>query len=120
MKLDLNSIKPLYLQISEGIEEDIINNILLEGCRVYSQYQVANEYSINPATAGKGLKLLEEQNILLKKRGLGMFVSNGAKEIIIKKRRDNFTSKILVEMMLEAQRLGLSKKDILKIIEGKI
>lgn len=117
MKLNLESMIPIYIQIAEGIEDDIVNSILTEGERAYSQYQVANEYNINPATAAKGIKLLEEEGILFKKRGLGMYVNRGAKDVIIKKRRDKFISQTLVDVVLKAKQLGLSRDELLKIME---
>ena len=118
MQLNLNGNKPLYIQIAEGIEEDIIDNILQEGEKAYSQYQVAGEYGINPATAAKGIKLLEQESVLFKKRGLGMFVSEGAKNVILEKRKDIFETEIIAEMLKEAGKLGLKKEDIIKIIHG--
>ena len=116
MQLNLKSSKPIYIQIAEGIEEDILNNILKEGEKAYSQYQVASEYEINPATAAKGIKKLEQENILYKKRGLGMFISEGARKVIMDKRKEKFISEILIEMIKEGKKIGLEKDDILKII----
>ena len=83
----LNQEKSIYLQIKEMIERDILRDILLEEERVPSTNELAKLYAINPATAAKGINLLVEEGILYKKRGIGMFVAEGAKAAIMKKRR---------------------------------
>ncbi|MBS4192668.1 GntR family transcriptional regulator [Bacillus sp. FJAT-49705] len=86
--------------------------------KVYSQYQLAEMYTINPATAAKGLSLLVDENILYKKRGLGMFVTADAKEIIMNKRK-NYTFKRLVqEIVLEAKRLQISEAELIEMIKS--
>ncbi len=90
MKIDQSSIKPIYVQISEGIEDDILNGLLTENEKSYSQYQIADMFNVNPATAAKGIHLLVEEGILFKKRGIGMHVSIGAKDIISKKKKRVF------------------------------
>lgn len=68
MKIDQSSIKPIYVQISEGIEDDILNGLLTENEKSYSQYQIADMFNVNPATAAKGIHLLVEEGILFKKK----------------------------------------------------
>ena len=84
----LNQEKSIYLQIKEMIEQDILRDILLEEERVPSTNELARLYAINPATAAKGINLLVEEGILYKKRGIGMFVAEGAKAAIMKKRKE--------------------------------
>ena len=86
----LNQEKSIYLQIKEMIERDILRDILLEEERVPSTNELAKLYAINPATAAKGINLLVEEGILYKKRGIGMFVAEGAKAAIMKKRKEHF------------------------------
>lgn len=118
MRLSQDSLKPIYIQIAEGIEDDILAGILNEGKSAYSQYQIAKEFNINPATAAKGINILVNDNILFKKRGLGMFVSEGAKEKIKKKRKDSFYSEYLDTFLKEARKIGLSKKEIIKMVDN--
>ena len=75
----LTQEKSIYIQISEMIENDILRDILLEEEKVPSTNDLARLYSINPATAAKGINLLVDSGILYKKRGIGMFVMSGAK-----------------------------------------
>ena len=79
----LNQEKSIYIQISEMIENDILRDVLLEDERVPSTNELAKLYAINPSTAAKGINILVDAGILYKKRGIGMFVSDGAKEVII-------------------------------------
>ena len=78
----LNQEKSIYIQISEMIENDILRDVLLEDERVPSTNELAKLYAINPATAAKGVNILVDAGVLYKKRGIGMFVSSGAKETI--------------------------------------
>ena len=81
----LTQEKSIYIQIKEMIENDILRDILLEEERVPSTNELAKLYSINPATAAKGINLLAAEGILQKKRGIGMFVAQGAREKITAK-----------------------------------
>ena len=86
----LTQEKSIYLQISEMIENDILRDIILEEERVPSTNELAKLYTINPATAAKGVNILVENGTLYKKRGIGMFVSSGAKEAIRNRRKEEF------------------------------
>ena len=68
----LTQEKSIYIQIKEMIENDILRDILLEEERVPSTNELAKLYAINPATAAKGVNLLVDEDILYKKRGIGM------------------------------------------------
>ena len=72
------------------IENDILRDVLLEDERVPSTNELAKLYAINPSTAAKGINILVDAGILYKKRGIGMFVSVGAKEVIRTKRKARF------------------------------
>lgn len=119
--LDLNSDKSIYVQVSEIIENEILMDNLKEDEQAPSTNQFAKIYNINPATARKGLNLLVEDEILYKKRGIGMFVSEGAKKKIIKKRQSSFYEEILPRIIEEADRLEISLDEIIeqiKVIKG--
>lgn len=113
----LTQEKSIYIQIKEMIENDIIRNIICEEERVPSTNELAKLYAINPATAAKGINLLVDEGILYKKRGIGMFVAAGAKEQIMKKRKDNFFDDYIKNLMEEARRLGITKKELITMIE---
>lgn len=117
MLFNPDSIKPIYLQIAEWLEAEILNENLKEEERIYSQYQLAEMFNINPATAAKGLNLLAEEDIVYKKRGLGMFVSAKAKQFILNKRRNQILGKMIKELVDEAKRLSVSESELLKLIQ---
>ncbi|WP_371932644.1 GntR family transcriptional regulator [Bacillus carboniphilus] len=88
--------------------------------KVYSQYQLAEMYTINPATAAKGLNLLFHEKILYKKRGLGMFVSAGAKERIIAKRKNQTFDRLVKELVLEAAQLQINEQTLIQILREEM
>lgn len=108
--------RPIFQQIAEKIEDDIIEGRLPEESQVPSTNQFAAFYKINPATAAKGVNLLVEQNILYKKRGIGMFVATGAKEVLLDKRKQQFYEQYIVTMLREAARLGITPRQIAEMI----
>lgn len=109
-------VKPIYIQISEWLEAEILSGSLAADERFYSQYQLAQMFNINPATAAKGLNILAEEQILYKKRGLGMFVSPGAVKIIGKKRRELVFGR-LQELVREAELLGITESELNDLIK---
>jgi DNA-binding transcriptional regulator YhcF (GntR family) len=112
----LTQEKSIYIQISEMIENDILRDILYEEEKVLSTNELAKLYSIDPATAAKGVNLLVEAGILYKKRGIGMFVAKGAKEEIKKKRKAQFYENYVSAMIAEAERLGISREELVHMI----
>ena len=114
----LSQDKSIYLQLSEMIETDILRGILLEEERVPSTNELAKLYTINPATAAKGVNLLVDEGILYKKRGIGMFVAEGAKERIIRKRREAFFDSYVRNLLEEAKSLGISRDELIAMIDG--
>lgn len=112
----LNQEKSIYIQIKEMIETDILRDVLLEEERVPSTNELAKLYAINPATAAKGVNLLVDEGILYKKRGIGMFVAEGAKKTIQKRRRENFFETYIQGMLTEAASLGITKEDLIDMI----
>jgi GntR family transcriptional regulator len=114
--LNPKSTKPIYVQIAEWIESEILNGHFQSNQKVYSQYQLAEMYTINPATAAKGLNILVDEKILYKKRGLGMFVTDGAKELIRKKRKNETLKGLVQELVQEAYRLQISKNELIEMI----
>ncbi|HEY5561084.1 MAG TPA: GntR family transcriptional regulator [Clostridiaceae bacterium] len=118
MILNSDSMKPIYIQISEWLENQILNSNIAGDKKMYSQYQLAEMYNINPATAGKGLTILLNENILYKKRGLGMFVSPEAKELIFKKRKNETLRQLAVELIIEGKRLNVGENELFELIKS--
>ena len=113
----LTQEKSIYIQIREMIENDILRDILLEEEKVPSTNDLARLYSINPATAAKGINLLVDSGILYKKRGIGMFVMSGAKELIRKRRKEAFYETYVKTLLNEAKSLNISKDELISLIE---
>ena len=112
----LNQEKSIYLQIKEMIENDIIRDILLEEERVPSTNELAKLYAINPATAAKGVNLLVDEGILYKKRGIRMFVAAGARQVIVRKRKERFFDDYIRSLLTEAASLGITKEELIDMI----
>ncbi len=111
MELDLNSEKPIFQQIAEGIEDAILTGAFPEESQIPSITEFSVRYTINPATALKGINLLVEEGTVYKKRGVGMFVSPGAGQKLQEKRRQTFYRKFVVPLTKEADRLGISQEE---------
>lgn len=115
----LTQDKSIYLQISEMIENDILRDIILEEEKAPSTNELARQYAINPATAAKGINILVDKGVLYKKRGIGMFVSSGAKKEIRKYRQEEFFDKYVKSLLEEAESIGITKAELIKMIQEK-
>lgn len=113
----LTEDKPLYLQVREIIEDQIINKQLEAGDQAPSINQLVNFYKINHQTVSKGVNQLVDEGILYKERGIGMFVSDGAREQLLKKRRQIFIEEYIVNLVEEAKKLEITDEEILKFIQ---
>ncbi len=117
MQLDLQSDVPIFIQIAEQIENAILTGALEEDMQAPSTTEISVSYKINPATALKGITMLADDGILYKKRGLGMFVAKGAKDVILKKRKQLFFEKFVLPLLSEAQKLSISVDEINEMLE---
>jgi len=117
LNLDFNTDKPIYVQLAEGIEDAILSGAYEEETQIPSTTEISVNYKINPATALKGINMLVDNEIVYKKRGLGMFVSTGAKVKILDKRKVTFFETYITTLVSEAKKLSISKDDILKMLE---
>lgn len=120
MILNTDSMKPIYVQIAEWLEAEILGGNLKEDERAYSQYQLAEMFNINPATAAKGLNILADGDIVYKRRGLGMYVAPDAKQIIRSKRKNQLLGQMIRELVLEAQRLDVGEGELVRMIQEAI
>lgn len=111
--------KPLFLQLAERIENDILGGAIPEEAQIPSTNDFASFYRINPATAGKGVNLLVDAGILYKKRGIGMFVADGARARIIAQRRERFRSDYLLPLLAEAETLTISRAQLAEMITSQ-
>lgn len=109
--------RPLYIQIAEQLEDAIFTGAYIEETQVPSTTELSVTLQINPATVLKGMNILVAENIIYKKRGLGMYVSTGAIKKIRKKRQESFYESFISPLVSEAQKLGLEKNEINALIE---
>jgi GntR family transcriptional regulator len=105
---------PIYLQIAEGIKNDVLSGALKEDEQVMSTNQYAAFYRINPATAAKGFAQLVDEGVLYKKRGIGMFVTPDAPARLRSERRERFFAEVVAPMLAEAGRIGIDVDEIIK------
>ena len=112
----MDDSRPIFVQIAELIENDIIAGALPEESQVPSTNEFAAFHRINPATAGKGVNVLVDDGILYKKRGIGMFVASGARDRLVAKRRDQFQNEFIAPLMVEAEKLGIGKAQLIDMI----
>ncbi|HJA05124.1 MAG TPA: GntR family transcriptional regulator [Candidatus Microbacterium stercoravium] len=108
--------KPLFVQIAEMVEDQIVDGTLLEEEKAPSTNELAAFSRINPATAAKGVNMLVDKGILYKRRGIGMFVSPGAREAVLTERRSAFAASYIAPLIAEARKLGLSPDDVAQLI----
>jgi DNA-binding transcriptional regulator YhcF (GntR family) len=118
MIISFDSIKPVYIQIAEAIEDDIIYGKLREGDQAYSQLMIAKELNVNPATAAKGIHVLVQKGILEKQRGLSMIVANGSLQIIMEERKSKYFTELVAQLVCEAKKINLSESDVIQIIQN--
>jgi GntR family transcriptional regulator len=117
MQLNTSGEKPIFLQFAEELENNILKGIFEEETQIPSTTEVAIKFKINPATANRGVKLLVDEDIIYKKRGIGMFVSTGARDKIIAKRKNVFYESYILSLLEEAKNLDISKDEIIALIE---
>lgn len=113
-----DSNKPIFLQVRELIEDQIVNDQLKEGDQAPSTNQLVNFYKINHATVSKGITQLVDEGILFKKRGIGMFVAEGAKKTLVNQRKKAFVDNYVVGLVQEAKKLGISQEEIIELIKN--
>ena len=117
MKIDFGSQTPIFFQLSQGLEDEILSGVYREGEQIPSITELAASYKINPATALKGINLLVDAGIVYKKRGIGMFVSQGALQLLKEKRQDEFFQQYVLPMVQEAKRLSIQPETLRDWIE---
>ncbi|UNK70767.1 GntR family transcriptional regulator [Microbacterium sp. H1-D42] len=111
--------RPLFLQIAEAIEDSILDGALTEEGQAPSTNELAAFYRINPATAAKGVAMLTDKGILLKRRGIGMFVAAGARATLLAERRTAFAERYIDPLIAEARTLGLDADDLTALLHER-
>lgn len=116
-KLKLDESKPIYLQVKQYIENLIINESLKANERVPSTNEFAKFYQINPATAAKGVNELVDEGIIYKRRGVGMFVAEHARDYLLKERKEDFYERYILPLKKEAEKLGMTEEELINLMK---
>ncbi|GAA0468203.1 GntR family transcriptional regulator [Alkalibacillus silvisoli] len=117
MSSTFHNDKPIFIQIREIIEDQILNDQLQGNDQAPSTNQLVNFYKVNHLTVAKGVNQLVDEEILYKKRGVGMFVCVGAKERLVQKRKETFVDDYIKGMLNEANKLQMSENELIQLIK---
>jgi GntR family transcriptional regulator len=115
MNREWNDGQPIYRQLRDRVVHMILDGILKEGDPLPSVRNVAAEYRVNPLTVLKAYQELVDEELVEKRRGLGMFVKAGARNLLAKAERQKFLNEHWPRVHATIQRLGLSPDELLKI-----
>ena len=113
MTSEWNDSQPIYRQLRDRVVAMILDGVLKEGDPLPSVRTVAADYRVNPLTVLKGYQELVDAELVESKRGLGMFVRAGAKELLLKSERKNFLKEEWPRIQATIQRLGLKPEELL-------
>ncbi|HEY0222276.1 MAG TPA: GntR family transcriptional regulator [Lactovum miscens] len=117
MNFNFEGEAPLYQQVADEISEGIFNGSYEEGTQIPSTTEISKMYKINPATILKGMNKLVEENLIEKRRGLGMFVKPEAQKKLLEKRKTEFINHKLLSVLEEAKKLNISQAQLINLIE---
>jgi len=110
--------KPLFVQIAGQVEDSIVDGTIAEETQAPSTNELAAFYRINPATAAKGVNLLVGKGVLSKRRGIGMFVASGARDLLLQERRSDFALRYVQPLLAEAGKIGLGPDDVVDLVRA--
>jgi len=113
MDLEWNDGQPIYRQLRDRVVEMILDGVLKEGDPLPSVRNVAAEYRGNPLTILKAYQQLVDEELVEKRRGLGMFVRTGARNLLLEGERRKFLSEQWPRISATIQRLGLTPQELL-------
>src|SRR5881409_1895302 len=115
MDSEWNDGQPIYRQLRDRVVHMILDGVLNEGDPLPSVRNVAAEYRVNPLTVLKAYQELVDEELVEKRRGLGMFVKSGARDLLVKGERQKFLNEHWPRVHATIKRLGLSADELLKI-----
>jgi GntR family transcriptional regulator len=113
MDLEWNDGQPIYRQLRNRVVEMILDRVLKEGDPLPSVRNVAAEYRVNPLTILKAYQQLVDEELVEKRRGLGMFVKIGARNLLLQGERQKFLSDQWPRVYATIQRLGLTPEELM-------
>jgi len=113
MSIAWNDSTPIYRQLRDRVVAMILDGVLKQGDPLPSVRQVAGDFQINPITVSKAYQELVDENLVEKRRGLGMYVTEGAREALLKSERERFLREEWPTLSARLSRLGLSLKELM-------
>ena len=114
MTIAWNDSTPIYRQLRDRVVAMILDGVLKQGDPLPSVRQVAADFQINPITVSKAYQELVDENLVEKRRGLGMYVTEGARGALMKSERHRFLTDEWPPLYARLQRLGLSLKELME------
>jgi GntR family transcriptional regulator len=112
MSREWNDSQPIYRQLRDQGAHMILDGVLKEGDPLPSVRNVAAEYRVNPLTVLKAYQQLVDEELVEMKRGLGMFVKTGARDLLLKAERQKFLAEEWPRVAQKIERLGLTQKEL--------
>ena len=119
MNLEWNDNQPIYRQLRDRVVAMILDGVLKEGDALPSVRNVAAEYRVNPLTVLKGYQELVNEELVETRRGLGMFIREGARDLLLQGERQKFLEEEWPRVSANSLRLGLKPKELLDAANGK-
>lgn len=117
MSHNWNDSQPIYLQLADQIKDMILNGDVAAGDALPSVRQLAMDYQVNPITVSKSYQILVDDNLVSKKRGLGMFVSDQAQVILQQQQRQDFIQKQWPDVLQKIEQLNIDTDALIKSLE---
>ena len=118
MQISWNDKDPIYRQLHDRIVELILEGVFGDGEALPSVRQISSDHRINPITVSKALQILVDDELVEKRRGLGMFVVEGAREKLSQVEKDRFLNVEWPQICEQIERLGLSIQELLSSVES--
>jgi GntR family transcriptional regulator len=119
MNREWNDNQPIYRQLRDRVVAMILDGLLKEGDPLPSVRNVSADYRVNPLTVLKGYQELVDEELVEKRRGLGMFVKEGARKLLLKGEREKFLAEEWPRISETIQRLGLTREELLDAANGR-
>ncbi|HRD71602.1 MAG TPA: GntR family transcriptional regulator [Aquimonas sp.] len=114
MSVTWNDNTPIYLQLKERVVTMLLDGLLKPGEALPSVRQIAAEYQLNPITVSRAYQELADESLIEKRRGLGMYVSDGAPQKLLNSERERFLREEWPAVLIRIERLGLSLDKLLE------
>ncbi len=112
--------RPIFQQLAEYLKEDIQSGVYKEGAPIPSSTQLSVELKINPATTMKAVNLLVDEGLVEKKRGIGMFVKDGARLKIMRMKKESFIEDHIKPLLKAAAALEITEEELIGMVRGEI